>query len=156
MPSSAPISFDSILPDLHANSARQVIRELVAQAHRVAVDLNKTATEAQLILQESRASSAVGKGVAILHLKSAEAQKPVCLFARIEHAVDFKASDDKPVDLIALLISPEVDGSLHLQRLSSLSRILRDEGLCRTLRGTNDADMIRALLTDEPTRRLAA
>ena len=62
--------------------------------------------------------------------------------------IDFDSIDNRPVDLIFLLLSPEGSGADHLTALAMLSRILKDETLCNKLRNTSNITGIYALLNE--------
>ena len=68
-------------------------------------------------------------------------------FARLEQPVDFQSIDERPVDLIFLLLAPESAGADHLKALAKVSRVLRDGNICEKLRGTDTSDALYALLT---------
>ena len=54
----------------------------------------------------------------------------------------------EPVDLICVLLAPETAGADHLKALARISRLLRDQGVCEKLRGTDDAEAIHAVLSN--------
>ena len=95
--------------------------------------------------KEKDATSGVGHGVAIPHLKLSGIDKPFTALVSLNNALDFEAPDNKPVDLVCLVISPESDGPLHLRRLSRISRMLHNESLHEKICETDDADAIHAL-----------
>jgi PTS system nitrogen regulatory IIA component len=70
------------------------------------------------------------------------------IFARLERPIAFEAIDDRPVDLIFMLLAPEDAGTDHLTALARISRLLRDRAMCEKLRGTDKADALYALLAD--------
>lgn len=110
----------------------------------------------QLMGREEQATSGIGEGVAIPHLRLPKLQKPFIGFVRLQRPVDFNAVDDAPVDLIVTLLSPGGDGPHHLRRLSRISRLMRDPALLEDLRSTADADGIRSLIEQGSQRLLAA
>lgn len=150
-----PISIARVLPLLRTATARQTLAAL-ADAAADATGIAPRLIQNPLCAQESRQSSGIGDGVALAHLRLRGLARPCIIFARLPRAIDFAAVDGRPVDLALLLLSPEGDGPLHLRRLARLTRLLRDDVLCRHLRGTEDADTLRALLSDPQSRRLAA
>jgi PTS system nitrogen regulatory IIA component len=77
------------------------------------------------------------------------------LFARLERPIDFQAIDERPVDLVFLLLAPESAGADHLKALARVSRLLRDKAVCEKLRGTEDAEALYALLTESREHRAA-
>jgi PTS system nitrogen regulatory IIA component len=93
-------------------------------------------------------TTGVGQGIAIPHGRVAGLKKVFGYFARMEQPVAFEAIDDKPVDLIFLLLSPEDAGADHLSALATVSRLLRDPKLCEKLRGVKDAASMYRLLTE--------
>ena len=58
-------------------------------------------------------------------------------------------------DLIFLLLAPESAGAEHLKALARVSRLLRDKQLCDKLRGTDNAEVIYALLTEQSASHAA-
>ena len=68
------------------------------------------------------------------------------MFAHLESPVDFESVDDKPVDLIFMLLVPEDAGADHLKALARISRLMRNKEVCEKLRGTDSADALYALL----------
>ena len=70
--------------------------------------------------------------------------------------MDFDSIDDRPVDLVFMLLAPENAGADHLKALAKVSRLLRDQTMCEKLRGTDSADALYALLTEGNTRTNAA
>ena len=68
---------------------------------------------------------------------------------------DFDSLDERPVDLIFLLLAPESAGADHLKALAKVSRLLRDRKTCEKLRSTDSSDAIYALLTESITHHAA-
>lgn len=150
------IAIDAVLPTLKANSQKQALQMITEQAG-ADTGLPPKWLMGRLQNWENRAPcSGIGGGIAILQLTTARLNTSYIQFARLPQAIDYNAVDRMPVDLICLLLSPKTDGPVHLQRLARLSRLLRNPDLCRTLRSTDSADAIRALLTGVAGQRLAA
>ena len=62
--------------------------------------------------------------------------------------IEFDAIDERPVDLVFLLLAPDSAGADHLKALALVSRLLRDERVCARLRGADNAEALYAVLTD--------
>ncbi|MEE4254325.1 MAG: PTS sugar transporter subunit IIA, partial [Desulfuromusa sp.] len=56
--------------------------------------------------REAVANTFLGNGIAIPHGKLPNLDKLHGIFARLEHPIDFESIDDRPVDLIFLLLAP--------------------------------------------------
>ena len=102
-----------------------------------------------LLERERLGSTGIGGGIAIPHGRLAGLDKPRGLFARLGHPIDFDAIDERPVDLVFLLVAPEGAGADHLKALARVSRLLRDRKVCEKLRGSETPEAIYALLTEQ-------
>jgi PTS system nitrogen regulatory IIA component len=137
----------SVIASLRATSKKQTLQELARRAAPI-VDLHERRIFDVLVERERLGSTGVGMGIAIPHGKLFELRRLYGLFARLEKPVEFAAVDDRPVDLIFLLLAPESAGADHLKALARVSRLLRNAAICEKLRGTDSADALYALLTD--------
>jgi PTS system nitrogen regulatory IIA component len=148
------IAPDRVLVQLRAGSKRQLLQELAdAAAARTGLD-GKAILEA-LTQREKLGTTGVGDGIAIPHAKVEGLPRLLGFFARLARPVEFDALDDKPVDLIFLLLAPENAGAEHLKALARIARILRDPALCAQLRQATDARLAYALLTGRPESHAA-
>ena len=102
-----------------------------------------------LMERERLGTTGVGSGIAIPHGQLQSLEKLHGLFARLDQPVDFQAIDERPVDLIFLLLAPESAGADHLKALARVSRVLRDGKVCEKLRGTDTPDALFAILTEK-------
>jgi len=144
---------DGVVADLKATSKKQALQELAALAGKI-VDVHERKIFDVLLERERLGSTGVGNGIAIPHGKLTGLDHLIGLFARLHEPVDFDAVDDRPVDLIFVLLAPESAGADHLKALARVSRLLRDEHACERLRGSESAEAIYAMLTEpvEPTQ----
>ena len=110
----------------------------------------------RLLERERLGSTGIGGGIAIPHGRLGQLAKPVGLFARLAAPVDFDSIDERPVDLVFLLVAPEGAGADHLKALARVSRLLRDRALVEKLRATDSADALFALLVETVPAQSAA
>lgn len=146
---------DLILPDLKASQVSQIYQHLSTKISALTGFPARTLLT-QLSTREEQASSGIGEGVAIPHLRLPTLQKPFVACVRLQRPIDFKAVDDMPVDLMMLLLSPGGDGPHHLRRLSRISRLMRNPELLDDLRAAVDAESMRSILAHGNQRLLAA
>lgn len=139
---------ESIMPKLKVSSKKQALQELAECASSITAIQERDIFDV-LIERERLGTTGVGNGVAIPHGKLPELKKLHGFFARLENPINFDSIDDRPVDLIFLLLAPEDAGADHLKALAKVSRILRDEKMCEKLRGSRDSETIFAMLTEE-------
>ena len=69
--------------------------------------------------------------------------------------MDYEAIDDRPVDLVAMIIAPEDAGHAHLRALARLSRQLRRENSRARLRAAPDAQSLYLILSDDAQTKAA-
>ncbi|HEX5263893.1 MAG TPA: PTS sugar transporter subunit IIA [Phenylobacterium sp.] len=103
--------------------------------------------------REQAGSTGVGHGVAAPHARVEGLDRLRGVFVRLDHAVEFDAVDDQPVDLIFALFAPkDATGVEHLRALARVSRILRQSELRQQLRQARTADALHALLVQDPVQ----
>jgi nitrogen PTS system EIIA component len=144
----------SVIPNLRAANKRQVLQELAKRAATMS-GMPERAIYDVLVERERLGTTGIGAGIAIPHGKLNGLPRLYGVFARLERPIDFEAIDDQPVDLVFLLLAPEGAGSDHLKALARVSRLLRDRATCAKLRGTDNADALYALLTDQAASHAA-
>ena len=145
---------ECIVAKLKATSKKQALQEL---SKKMAELTGRTEREIfdVLLERERLGTTGVGMGIAIPHGKLPGLDRLYALFAKLEKPIDFESIDEQPVDLIFLLLAPETAGADHLKALARVSRLLRNKGTCEKLRGTEGADALYALLTEEATSHAA-
>lgn len=148
------VNLNGIVTKSTATSKKQVLQELSQRAAAL-TGIEEGIIFEILLERERLGTTGIGVGIAIPHGKLPELPRIYGLFARLDQGVDFDAIDDQPVDLIFLLLAPESAGADHLKALARVSRLLRDEKVCKQLRSCESAEAIYALLT-RPTNSRAA
>jgi PTS system nitrogen regulatory IIA component len=138
---------DRVVARLRATSKKQALQDLARRAAEITGQPEKSIFNV-LMKRERLGTTGVGNGIAIPHGKLASLDHLYGMFARLEHPIEFESIDERPVDLIFLLLAPESSGADHLKALARVSRLLRDRSACEKLRGTDDAEALYALLTD--------
>ncbi len=149
------LQFDVILPRVKGMGKKQILTTLAKAAATYLKTSEKALVDALLTKEHTR-SSGLGDGVAMPNLKVKGLQKPFALLATLNQSIDFETNDELPVDLVAIIISPEREGPKHLRRLSRVSRLLKNEDIHQKLCEADDADIIQSLLVDPEGWLLAA
>lgn len=91
-----------------------------------------------LMARENLGSTGVGNGIAIPHCRVSACTGIIGMLITLNEGVDFDAIDDKPVDLIFVLIVPEQEHDEHIKTLAQIANLFSDEDFCFTLRHTQD------------------
>jgi PTS system nitrogen regulatory IIA component len=145
---------ESVIANLRATSKKQALQELAKRA-ATRTGLKERAIFDVLLERERLGTTGVGNGIAIPHGKLPALDTLVGVFARLDRPIDFDAIDERPVDLIFLLLAPAGAGADHLKALARVSRLLRDQATCDKLRATDRDDALYALLTENAVSRVA-
>ena len=97
------------------------------------------------INREKKATTAIGQGVAIPHVRSMQAKEFVIGFARSEQGYNFDAIDNNPAHLFFVMAAPPYDDNLYLKVFKALSESLQYETFREQLMDAEKPyDIIRA------------
>ena len=150
---------DCIAKNLHAANKKQLFQEMAELAIKCGtVDsdiVNVRDVVAAVTERERLGSTGVGYGVAIPHARLEGIDEVRAVFARLETPLDYEAIDDRPVDLVVLLLAPVGASSLHLKALAQVSRLLRREDIRERLRSAPNAEALHLLLSEDRTANAA-
>ena len=101
----------------------------VVELMRLPEEVDKKFLLQVLLAREALASTGIGDGIAIPHVRNPivlHVPRPMATLCFLERPIDFAALDGKPVICLFTLISPTVRAHLYL--LSRLAFALRDSG----------------------------
>jgi mannitol/fructose-specific phosphotransferase system IIA component (Ntr-type) len=144
------ICFEAITPELKTRDRNGVIKELVSALHK-AGKLGKGNCEEivkAVIKRENEASTGMGKGVAVPHVKHKSVKDVVSTIGQSSAGIDFSSLDKQPVYSVILIISPVDNPDKHLQVMESVFKHLQEEKFRRFLRQSKDAAEIEDLLRE--------
>ena len=129
----------NVLLDCPAGSVDDVLgviaEHLAATGQLIYPDLYRQA----LREREEMMSTGVGAGVAIPHARhsiNGLFRRPSCLVVRLRGAIDFRAVDGAPVDLVFAVAAPS--NATHLTSLAAVMRIARSDDVRARLRASRD------------------
>ena len=145
---------NGVLCDLHVSSKKQLFQEMATKLlTKEALKTSEVACRdivAATMERERLGSTGVGTGVALPHARIEGIDQVHVVFARLETAIDYDAVDERPVDLVALLLAPTDAGGAHLRALAKVSRTLRRADMRQRLRAAPNAESLFTILTEEP------
>lgn len=144
MPIGDLIGPDRVVVGLRVADKTQLLQDLARRAG-TALGLDRREIFDALQARENLGSTGLGKGFALPHARIETLREPFTMFARLARPIDFASIDERPVDLVILLLSP-ANGNQHLATLAALSRPLRNDDFVRRVRQTQDAAALHRLL----------
>ncbi len=132
-----------VVHGLRASGKTALLEDLARRAAQ-SLDLDADTILGALVRREGLGSTGVGDGVALPHARLDTVRKPFGLLARLRDPLDFDAVDERPVDLVFLLLLPTAEGGNPLNALASVARRLRDPRATGALRRARDATALYA------------
>jgi fructose-specific phosphotransferase system IIA component len=118
------LSADSVLPRLQVKDKETLLNRLV-DLLKTQVDSSQLESIREAVFErEEIMSTGVGKGFAIPHGKSSGIETNYASFAILDQPIDYESIDDKPVQIVFLLVGPESRNSAHIKLLSRISRLM--------------------------------
>lgn len=147
------ITSDCIASDLKVSSKKQLFQDLA----RLLVESGTLGTNpvpvrdivAAAMERERLGSTGVGSGVALPHARIDGIDRVYAAFAKLETPLDYEAIDERPVDLVVLLIAPSDAGGEHLRALAQVSRRLRRPDVRTKLRNAPNTESLYVSLVKD-------
>jgi len=128
----------------------QILSELVTLLEADARVGNRTKLLLDFFNREKKASTAIGHGVAVPHIRSLQAKEFMLGFARSSTGYDFDAPDNSPVHLFFVMAAPPYDDNLYLKIFRSLAGMLQyDQFRDELMSVSHPGEVIRALRSME-------
>ncbi len=148
-----------VLPDLEGRTTDEVIGEMLDAliASGIHDSERREDTLVALLKRESTSTTGLGSGIALPHAKLPYLSDFVCALGVSRKGVDFRSSDQLPVRLVFLLLSPIDDPYGHLSLMGVIAGLVRTEGFvdelswCRSAQSALDhiGDAERQLHPDD-------
>ena len=101
-----------------------------------------------VIKRENEASTGMGKGVAVPHVKHPAVKDVIATVGQSSAGLDFSALDKQPVHSVILLISPVDNPDRHLQAMECIFKHLQKEKFRKFLRQSQNDGQIEDLLRE--------
>ena len=96
--------------------------------------------------RERMGSTGLGQGIAIPHGRVKGLREALGAFLRLRNPVAFDAPDERPVNLVFVLLVPERATDVHLQILSELAQMFSDRSFRAQLAAAPDATAAQRLI----------
>src|SRR5213593_1716709 len=135
------------LPDLRSRRKPAALEEMVQALVPAGVTRHPEAILDLLGQREALGSTAIGRGVAVPHARSALIGERAVLVARSVRGIDFDAPDGEPVHLFFLIVAPSVEHDpIYLKLLADIVRAVRLTKVRQRLLGAPNFDAVQAAL----------
>ncbi len=144
------ICFDAVIPRLEASDRDGAIAELTTALDKTGNIGKAKCSELidSIITRENEASTGIGKGVAVPHVKHDDIEKVVAVVGLSRDGIDFTSLDKQPAYTIILLVSPASEPDKHLQAMEKIFRNLQKEDFRKFLRQAMTLEDIKDAIID--------
>jgi len=144
------VCFEATITELQASDRDGAIVELVSSLDNAGRLGNGKCQEItrEVIKREKEASTGLGKGVAVPHVKHKAVKNVIAAIGLSGAGIDFFALDKQPVYSVILLISPADDPDKHLQAMESIFKHLQQERFRKFLRQCRTPKQVEELLIE--------
>ena len=105
-----------------------------------------------VMAREMTRSTGIGSGIAIPHGKCAAAKELVMAIGIAADPIEFDSIDNKPVQIIVLLVSPPDQTGPHIQALARISRLLLDAQFKAQLEKASSPEEVYSLISTKESQ----
>jgi PTS system nitrogen regulatory IIA component len=135
-----------VLIGMPAPDKKWLLGDLARRAGSV-LKLSPDTILSELSKREDLGSTGLGEGVALPHARFRALTKPYGMLARLKQGIDFDAIDNRPVDIVFLLLLPASPQGEQLNALASVARRLRNKDVLREIRAADDVPSLHRAIT---------
>lgn len=125
---------NALLLDLQGQTKEEVLKELLEALQGAGMLTDPDAALKDLLVRERKGRAGIGGGIAIPHACTMAVNQPMIAVGRSQKAMDFKSVDDKPVNLVFLVLGRGNQDNLQLKILGRLAHFLRISRIAETLK----------------------
>jgi mannitol/fructose-specific phosphotransferase system IIA component (Ntr-type) len=148
------LRIEQIQLQLKGGDKAAVLRELVALVPETTNDPAQREVFLQSLLERERLhTTGIGDGIALPHARNPLAgilKRPLLVFGRHLPGIPYGSLDNKPVQILFLLASPNLTD--HLAMLARISRVLRDQQLRAGLLSVTRTEDVPRLMAEAEQR----
>ena len=142
-----PLAEGASLERWRQDGKEMIIDELVSLLEQGARIGNRTKLVLDFVNREKKATTGIGHGVAIPHIRSLQAKNFMIGFARSIEGYDFDSLDNKPAHLFFIMAAPPYDDNLYLKVFKALAEMLQYDSFREELMNDvwSPGEVIRAI-----------
>lgn len=114
---------------LSGENREEIIKKLLDLILKSDPGINREEVLEDLFAREKLESTAIGNGVVIPHARVEKTSGIKVAFGLLKDDLDFYPIDNKPVELVFLILFPKDEVGLQLRFLARVARVLQQSGL---------------------------
>ena len=134
-----------ILLNQKSNSKKNVL-ELISSYLQKEIKIKKDTVFENLYAREKLGTTALGNGVALPHARIDSLKTTQTLLLQLASGIDFDAVDGNKVDVIFVLLVPNVNSDNHVKMLAEIATILDNKQTVKKIRKAKKTQEIISIL----------
>ena len=143
------LSLDCVKVPLSGINREEVIRELIEILATKSVFDNKEEIYKSILERERIMTTGVGNNIAIPHCKNDSCKDFRLALGVTDEDIEFQSVDQKPVNIIFLLVGPNTSAGTHIKLLSRITRLLSQNDVREKLKSLKSAEEVHNLMLEE-------
>jgi len=144
---------DAYLPNLVSTEKPQILEEMLSALKQRWLENECRCIHELLLAREQVGTTALGKGLAVPHARTALVTNLSVVIGRSAEGVDYGAPDRKPVHVFFLVLGPNEDPSqLYLSFLSTIVKVFKTRAMKRRLLSAGSFEELVGMLEDALAR----
>lgn len=154
-PELVKLEMTTVLPELPENGSRAkwimavketIISEMLEVLDPAARIGNRHKLLVDFMNRERKASTGIGHGFALPHIRSMQAKEFMIAFGRSREGYEYAAMDGQPVHFFFIMAAPPYDDSLYLKVFKAMSDLIQFNGFAdQLLAAEQPYDIIKAV-----------
>lgn len=134
---------NGFLPHIKCTSVDEAVGRLVAELESTGAVTDGPSLTAEVMRREREGSTAIGGGLVIPHARHIGVNCVKLAVATLDQPLDIPAEDNRPVDIVILLVGPQDDPRLMLWVLARLARLVKSSVFLNDLRSAKTSDELQ-------------
>lgn len=140
---------DTVMINMLSSDKEEAIEELLDLLVRSGRVTDRAGLIQAVMEREAQQTTGIGSGVAVPHAKHASITQLTAALGTSADGIEFDAVDDKPVNLVFLILACENDPGPHIRTLAEIARLLQIPGFYRKLVEAQSTDELLAVIAAE-------
>ncbi len=136
---------NGFLPHIKCTSVDEAVSRLVSELESIGAVTDGASLTAEVMRREREGSTAIGGGLVIPHARHIGVNSVKVALATLAQPLDIPAEDNRPVDIVILLVGPQDDPRLMLWVLARLARLVKSSVFLNDLRGAATAEELQQI-----------
>ena len=136
---------NGFLPHIKCTSVDEAVSRLVSELESIGAVTDGASLTAEVMRREREGSTAIGGGLVIPHARHLGVKSVKVALATLAKPLDIPAEDNRPVDIVILLVGPQDDPRLMLWVLARLARLVKSSVFLNDLRRAATAEELQQI-----------